>query len=92
MPNIRLYVPVSFPAKCSNELIGYSDRKTSPVKWVLFSLGPRYDIQAAERGNFPLNKGFPLVQDFWYSAKAGAGILTRIKMQNNEHIGTFRKN
>ncbi len=90
--DFTLYMPTSFPEKTDNVLVPYSDRKKSPVKWVIFSLGPGYNIGDADGGNFSLDKGFPVLQDFWYSQKAGVGILTRVKMLNHgDHIGTFRK-
>jgi prepilin-type N-terminal cleavage/methylation domain-containing protein len=94
--NIFLYVPTGFPDRVGGELVECKERKKSPVKWVLFSLGPGYDTKQIENPNlpgFPINSGFPFSQDFWYSQKKGTGILTRIKMLNHgDHIGTFRKN
>ncbi|MBU1259923.1 MAG: type II secretion system GspH family protein [Planctomycetes bacterium] len=87
-----LYMSANFPEKTDSVLVKYSDRKKSPVKWVIFSLGPGYNISDADGGNFPLDKGFPVLQSFWYSQKAKSGILTRIKMRNKgDHVGTFRK-
>lgn len=92
-PDRYLYIPCSFPANGNNQLVKYTDRKTCPVKWVIFSLGPGYDTQKIGKQGwqgFPIEQGFPVLQDFWYSQKAGAGILTRIKMLNHsDHIGTF---
>jgi len=94
-PDRYLYIPCSFPADGNSQLVKYMDRKTCPVKWVLFSLGPGYDTQkigTKEWKGFPIEQGFPVLQDFWYSQKAKAGILTRIKLSNNQFVGTFQKN
>ena len=94
-PDRYLYIPRSFPADSSSNLVKYLDRKICPVQWVLFSLGPGYDtkkIGTQSWQGFPIEQGFPVVPDFWYSQRTGAGILTRIKMLNHsDHIGSFRK-
>lgn len=94
-----LYMNPSFPEKLDNDnednrkIEEYRDRKTCPVKWVIFSIGPGFNIHDADAGNFPLTQGFPVLQYFWYNPKTKSGILTRIKMQNkSDHVGTFRKN
>jgi prepilin-type N-terminal cleavage/methylation domain-containing protein len=91
-----LYIAKSFPSMSSDSMLQqYSDRKTSPVKWVIFSLGPRYDTKQIGTRNwmgFPLNEGFPVMQDSWYGhKKPGVGILTRIKTSKNQFYGTFQK-
>ena len=94
--NQYLYIAKNFPSSSDNpKLVKYSDKKTSPVKWVLFSLGPGYDtkqIGTRDWTGFPLTEGFPVMQDSWYGRKkAGVGLLTRIKANNNLFYGTFQK-
>jgi len=95
--NQYLCIAKNFPVNNSNaELVKYSDKKTSPVKWVIFSLGPEYDVKNIGTDNwtgFPLTEGFPILSNSWYGhKKAGVGILTRIKTNKNQFLGTFQKN
>ncbi len=87
---MNLRIPAAFPSNAQSELIDCDDRKTSPIKWVVFSLGPDYDTKTLGRG-FDFTKGFPIVEDFWYKQQAKKGILTRIKTSKNQFYGTFQK-
>ncbi|HAL45944.1 MAG: hypothetical protein A2Y12_07480 [Planctomycetes bacterium GWF2_42_9] len=87
---MNLRIPALFPSNVQSELIDCNDRKTSPIKWVVFSLGPDYDTKTLGRG-FNFTNGFPIVDDFWYKPQAKKGILTRIKTRKDQHYGTFQK-
>jgi len=91
-----LYVPAGYPANISGKPLPYNNKANtplSPVSWVLFSIGLKYPQEELESGAFPIKNGFPICKEFWYDAKTGRGILTRIKMLNHgDHIGTFQKN
>jgi prepilin-type N-terminal cleavage/methylation domain-containing protein len=87
--NQFLYIPEGFPHCEREELVRYNDARTSPVTWVLFSVGPRYDIQSLETRDFPLRAGFPVSRQFWYSPKTREGILTRVRLKKGRHIGSF---
>lgn len=87
--NQHLYIPEGFPGVEKGNLIKYNDFEISPVTWVLFSLGPRYDIQSLEKKDFPLKDGFPVSRRFWYSPKTGEGILTRMRLIKGRQIGSF---
>ncbi|HIJ53359.1 MAG TPA: type II secretion system protein [Planctomycetes bacterium] len=89
--NQHLYIPEGFPAYEGDNLIKYNDFEMSPVTWVLFSLGPRYDIQSLENRDFPLKEGFPVSRRFWYSPETGEGILARMRLIKGRHIGSFEK-
>jgi prepilin-type N-terminal cleavage/methylation domain-containing protein len=68
----------------------YKDPKISPVTWVLFSCGPKFN----ENNLTKIDKtyGFPVAKNFWYSPKTHSGIITRVKMKGKlQHIGTFLK-
>lgn len=89
--NQPLYIPRGYPHhRSGEELKKYTDPEKSPVLWALFSVGPRHNDNKVEQGNFPLKRGFPLLEKFFYSTQSRSGILTRIKMENGRHIGTFR--
>lgn len=87
--NQHLYIPEGFPSFEKENLVKYTDSRTSPVTWVLFSLGPRYDRASLDETDFPLKEGFPVSRRFWYSPKAGEGIITRMRLKRGRHIGSF---
>jgi len=88
--NQHLYIPEGFPDSPNTNLIKYDNPNTSPVKWVIFSLGPRYDIKSLERKSFPIHKGFPIKKIFWYSPKTRKGLITRIRLNKGGiHVGSF---
>ena len=62
----------------------YNDPKISPVTWVVFSLGPKFNENNSVQDNFPVSK------QYWYTPKTRNGIITRVRLLNRlEHIGTF---
>jgi prepilin-type N-terminal cleavage/methylation domain-containing protein len=87
----HLHIPEGFPYPKNEHLIKYGDVRKSPVTWVLFSAGPRYDKQSLEQGSFPLKEGFPVARKFWYSPRTRKGILNRVRLKKGQHIGTFLK-
>jgi prepilin-type N-terminal cleavage/methylation domain-containing protein len=89
--NQHLYIPEGFPSNEGDILIKHKDFETSPVTWVLFSLGPRYDMQSLDNKDFPLTEGFPVSRRFWYSPETGQGILPRMRLINGRQMGSFEK-
>jgi len=90
LSNQALYVPDGYPYQLSGEdLKRYKDPAKAPVTWAIFSIGPKYDIDMLEQGNFPVKSGFPLLKKFWYSPQTRKGILTRIRTKKARHLGTF---
>ncbi len=87
--NQHLYIPEGFPDSTKTNLIEYENPITSPIKWVLFSLGPRYDIESLEHKSFPIHKGFPIAKKFWYSPEKRQGVITRMRLKKGRHIGSF---
>ena len=87
--NQHLYIHEGFPDREEENLIKYKDFRISPVTWVIFSLGPKYDKQSLEKKDFPLKKGFPVSRPFWYSPKSRKGIITRMRLRKGQHVGLF---
>lgn len=81
----RLMVPQGFPNNSPSpaKYITYSDPVTSPVTWCLFSVGPKFDE------NDSIQDGFPVDTKFWYQPKKQRGIITRLRLKNGSHLGTF---
>lgn len=87
MADMLLQVPDGFPDHESETYNFYNNQKTSPVTWILFSYGPKFDENNWVQDMFPVSK------KFWYKPKTGSGIITRLRLLGNiRHIGTFRKN
>jgi len=83
-----LYIADGFPSNESSTYQSYKDPKTSPVTWVVFSIGPKFD----ENNFAKISKGFPVSKQYWYSSKTHSGIITHIKLKDKlQHIGTFQK-
>jgi prepilin-type N-terminal cleavage/methylation domain-containing protein len=81
-----LWVADGFPCNEIKPYRKYDDPKTSPVTWVIFSLGPKFDENNGVQDNFPVSK------QYWYSPKTNSGIITRVRLKDKiQHIGTFRK-
>ncbi len=84
----KQYLQISggFPDKETEEYQFYWDQKTSPVTWIIFSYGPKFDE------NNWVQDGFPVSKKFWYKPKTGSGIITHLRLKDKiQHIGTFKK-
>jgi type II secretory pathway pseudopilin PulG len=83
-----LYIPANFPFQDGTPKadIPYDDPVTSPVTWVIFSQGPKFD-------DFEILKQLngPVPQRTWYSPQKRKGIIVRMRLKKGNHIGTFEK-
>ncbi|MBN2183145.1 MAG: type II secretion system protein [Sedimentisphaerales bacterium] len=85
----RLWVPDGFPGKSSVEAEQgqwYKDPAKTPIKWVLFSLGPNYDRQWIEE---TLENRYPVPKEIWNDVGRKKGFLVRLHLQNGNEIGSF---
>lgn len=85
----KLWVPDGFPGISSLEKERgrwYSDLKESPVSWVVFSLGPKFDEQWLRD---TAETRYPIPRETWYSPEVKKGFLVRVHMQNNHEYGSF---
>jgi hypothetical protein len=90
MKKASLYIPEGFPyQEGSPETdIKYDDPATSPVTWVIFSQGPKFDEwEILKQLNGPVPKRT------WYSPQKRKGIIVRMRLKGKayEHIGSFEK-
>lgn len=69
--NYALWVPTNFPDLFGTNGRYYSDPKVSPVKWVLWSLGPR------PRSSKSLSSYAPMSSDTWYRRVGDSGVIVR---------------
>ena len=70
--DFKLWVPDDFPASSAQSGAYFSSRKDSPVRWVLWSMGPR-PVSAASQ-----DARAPVASRSWYRRAGGGGIIARL--------------
>jgi len=80
-----LWVPNGFPDNEQAEGQTYCNVKGSPVSWVLYSQGPRFDIDRMKEQLYPVPRGT------WYSPQARQGVIVRMKLESGREIGSFEE-
>ncbi len=80
-----LWVPDGFPDHEQSEGRTYSNPKDTPVSWVLYSEGPRFDLERMKE------RLYPVPRDTWYSPRTGQGVLVRMRLKNGRQIGSFEE-
>ena len=88
MKNASLYIPVGFPYQegLPETDIKYDDPVISPVTWVIFSQGPKFDEwEILKELNGPVPKRT------WYNSQKRKGIIVRMRLKGKvySHIGSF---
>jgi len=76
--NYSLWVPTNAPANMSGGGKYFTDFKASPVRWVVWSLGPRPNSSKS------LGTYAPLSSEDWYRYTGDSGVLVRFA----DHWGT----
>ena len=80
-----LWVPDGFPYNEKNTGEKYNDPEKSPVRWVIYSLGPKFDLYKMKRMHYPVPR------KAWYSPKMRSGVVTRMRLKKGRHIGSFER-
>jgi prepilin-type N-terminal cleavage/methylation domain-containing protein len=78
-----LWVPDGFPDHEQEEGRTYSRLKESPVSWVLYSEGPRFDLEHMKEMNYPVPR------QTWYDPGRGRGVIVRMRLKTGHQIGSF---
>ena len=78
-----LWVPDGFPDNEKEEGDNYYNLKESPVSWVIYSEGPKFDLNNMKELNYPVPK------QTWYDPKTGTGVLVRMRLNKGRQIGSF---
>jgi prepilin-type N-terminal cleavage/methylation domain-containing protein len=76
--NYSLWVPTNAPRDMAGGGRYFTDPKISPVKWVVWSLGPQPNSQKT------LMTHSPLIGDSWYRRTGDGGVIVRYA----DHYGT----
>jgi hypothetical protein len=78
----KLWVPTNAPADMSSGGNYFTDPKTCPVSWVLWSLGPQPN-SAKSLGDYA-----PLSSDDWYCRTGDSGVIVRFSDQNGNQFAS----
>jgi len=78
-----LWVPDGFPDNEKEEGDNYYNLKESPVSWIIYSEGPKFDLNEMKELNYPVPKRT------WYDPKTGTGVLVRMRLKKGRQIGSF---
>lgn len=78
-----LWVPDGFPDNEKEEGNTYDNLKDSPVSWVLYSEGPKFDLDTMKDLKYPVPKRT------WYNPRTHEGIIVRMRLENGRHVGSF---
>lgn len=80
-----LWVPDGFPDNEREEGQTYSSLEDSPVSWVLYSQGPRFDDGRMRAMQYPVPRAT------WYGPKTSQGVIVRMRLKNGRQVGTFEE-
>ncbi|MGD8500722.1 MAG: type II secretion system protein [Phycisphaerales bacterium] len=78
-----LWVPDGFPHNEQEEGRDYADAKETPVSWVLYSQGPRFDLDRMKELRYPVPT------NTWYNPQTRQGVIVRMRLANGCQIGSF---
>jgi len=78
-----LWIPDGFPDNEQEEGRDYADPKESPVSWVLYSEGPRFDLNRMKELKYPVPTST------WYNPQTRQGVVVRMRLANGRQIGSF---
>jgi len=78
-----LWVPDGFLLDEKDTGKKYNDPAKSPVRWVIYSLGPKFDLYKMKEMHYPVPRRT------WYNPKTRKGIITRMRLKKGRHIGSF---
>jgi prepilin-type N-terminal cleavage/methylation domain-containing protein len=78
-----IWVPDGFPDNEKEEGDNYYNHKESPVSWVIYSQGPKFDLNDMKELNYPVPK------QTWYDPKTGKGVIVRMRLNKGRQIGSF---
>ncbi|MBD3377273.1 hypothetical protein GF406_19755 [candidate division KSB1 bacterium] len=85
----RLWIPDGFPSSSSTEKEQgqwYSQIDKSPVQWIVFSLGPKFNEEQILEN---LQNRYPVPKESWYDPEQKKGFIVRLRLKNGQEIGTF---
>lgn len=93
----RLWIPDNFPTSSSinpdegkwypNE--SYRHPSLSPVRWAVFSLGPRFSEKWLEE-KLGFESRYPVPKELWYAPEQRKGFIVRMRLKDGSQTGSFK--
>ena len=80
--NYKVWVPSDFPECATNAGKYYSSQKDSPLRWVLWSLGPRPDSAKTQ------DSRAPVANRSWYRRAGDGGVIARMATHDGMQFKT----
>ncbi|MDH7503204.1 MAG: prepilin-type N-terminal cleavage/methylation domain-containing protein [Verrucomicrobiota bacterium] len=80
--NFKLWVPDDFPECATNSGRYYSSPKDSPVRWAIWSMGPRPDSPKSQDARAPM------ARSSWYRRAGDSGVIVRFATRDGMQIKT----
>ena len=80
-----LWVPDGFPDNEQEDGRTYSSPAESPVSWVLYSEGPKFDLDHMREMRYPVPRAT------WFDPQTQTGVIVRMRLQNGRQIGSFER-
>jgi hypothetical protein len=62
----------------------------SPVRWVVFSLGPNFSEEWLEE-QLGYENRYPVPKELWYTPQKRKGFIVRMQLKNGSQIGSFEQ-
>ena len=81
----QIWVPDGFPDNEQEEGRAYNSLAESPVSWVLYSEGPRFDLDRMREMHYPVPRAT------WFDPQTQEGVIVRMRLQNGHQIGSFER-
>jgi len=78
----KLWVPDDFPACATNSGKYYSSRADSPVRWVVWSMGPRPTSDKTQ------DSRAPIANRSWYRRAGDGGVIARMATRDGMQLKT----
>ena len=80
--NYSLWVPTNAPLDMTGGGKYFTNAMTSPVRWVIWSLGPQPNSARSQ------NPYAPLTSDSWYNRTGGGGVIVRYADRNGTQFSS----
>lgn len=80
--NFKVWVPEDFPECATNSGRYYSTRADSPVRWVVWSMGPK------PQGAKALDSRAPIAARSWYRRAGDGGVIARMATKEGMQLKT----
>jgi len=78
-----LWIPDGFPDNEQETGRTFDSPQKSPVSWVLYSQGPKFDLDRMRQLKYPVP------QRSWYAQETGDGVIVLIRLVTGRQVGSY---